>query len=147
MCDPRLRLTQYNYYNKDRYDIWFCEKDRIFIIEEHPRREFTISKGRIVSRRPYMKRKISWLTRMMIGLVLMKNKDPASTKIFLDLASKTKDPEKRTAYTDLAYASILRTAGAQTADIECVLGKAETGAGGGATGPEEVQAGGGMARK
>jgi len=87
------------------------------------------------------------LIRYHQGLVLMKNRDPTSTKIFLDLASKTKDPERRTAYTDLAYASILRTAGAQTADVECVLGKAEAGAGGGATGPEEVKAGGGMARK
>ena len=79
------------------------------------------------------------LIRYHQGLVLMKNKDSTSTKIFLDLASKAKDPEKRTAYTDLAYASILRTAGAQTADVECVLGKAETGAGGGATGPGEAR--------
>jgi hypothetical protein len=76
MCNPIYLLTQYNYYNKDRYDIWFCEKEGIFIIEEYPRREFIVSKGRIVSRRPYMKRKISWLLRMMIGLVLghMNNK-------------------------------------------------------------------------
>jgi len=70
MCDPRLRLTQYNYYNKDRYDIWFCENEGIFIIEEYPRHEFIVSKRRIVSKRPYMKRKISWLVRMQIGLVL-----------------------------------------------------------------------------